>query len=71
MHTPVLRESVISVSEAAKVFPRAVHRSTVHRWIADGVDGVRLEIARMGARRVTSHEAVSRFLELLNRKGGV
>ena len=66
----VLRESVISMSEATKAFPRAVHRSTLHRWVVEGINGVRLEVARMGARHVTSHEAVERFLQSVNARAG-
>ena len=38
------------------------HPSTVYRWRLAGVRGVRLETVRCGGRRLTSIEAVRRFL---------
>ncbi len=39
------------------------HIVTVHRWARFGVAGVRLETLKIGARRVTSAEALFRFFE--------
>lgn len=42
---------------------RPIHRSTLERWRTRGVSGVRLETAKLGGIRVTSEEAITRFLE--------
>jgi len=63
----LLSETMISLAQAAKLFPptrrnKAVHVSTILRWILDGSRGVRLEAVRAGSRWITSVEAVSRYL---------
>jgi hypothetical protein len=46
---------------------RPVHRSTLERWSKTGVrGGVRLESALLGVTRVSSVEAVERFMAQLN-----
>lgn len=67
----ILNETVISIKAAAAQFPgrgpgKKLAFSTIWRWIFTGVraaDGqvVRLEAARLGARWVTSREAILRF----------
>lgn len=67
----ILKEEIISIHEAAALFPgrqpgKALNFSTIWRWILKGVraaDGqlIRLEGVRLGARWVTSREAISRF----------
>jgi Protein of unknown function (DUF1580) len=68
----LVRESWISLSQAAKLFPparrgRPVSASCVWRWFKEGVrtaDGrrVHLEALRVVNRYVTSEEAVRRFI---------
>src|SRR5262245_703273 len=72
----VLREIAggvgISLAQAARLLPpsrsgRPVNPATVWRWALDGVrttDGrrVRLEVARLGCRWLTSKAALERFL---------
>ena len=74
--SPVLSEIVsgkgLSLSQAARRFPssrlgRPVHSSCVWRWIASGVrlpsgEVVRLEVARLSGRWLTSEPAIERFL---------
>ena len=67
----ILEENVISLHEAAAVFPgrqpgKKLAFSTVWRWALKGIraatgETVRLEAARLGARWVTSKEAIHRF----------
>ena len=45
---------------------RSPHLTTMVRWSFHGCRGIRLETARQGGRRVTSREAVARFLNQLN-----
>jgi hypothetical protein len=68
-------ETTISLSQAARLLPpgrrgRPVSLSCVLRWVLDGATGpsgerVRLEALRVGARWVTSREALQRFAERL------
>ena len=64
-------ETVISIREAANRVPsfrpgKRTHTATIFRWIATGVNGVRLESARLGGRVVTSVEALQRFSNALD-----
>ena len=63
-------ETLLSLTDAARVRPRGrngqpTHVSTVYRWIACGVRGVRLEAIRLGGQLYTSKEALQRFAERL------
>jgi hypothetical protein len=68
----ITTEALISPADAARRLPpfrrgRPVHPSCVLRWIADGIrlrDGSRLRLAavRIGARWLTSVEALERFV---------
>lgn len=70
--SPLVRESWISLSQAAKLFPparrgRPVSASCIWRWFRDGirtVDGrrIHLEALRVVNRYVTSEPAVRRFI---------
>lgn len=73
----VARGEGICLAEAAAYFPadalRCVNPATVWRWAQKGVraaDGsrVRLEVARVGRRWLTSRAAVARFVAALNRQ---
>jgi hypothetical protein len=55
----ILHERRLTLSQAAQHL--GVHTCTVHRWRLRGVRGVRLETIVIGGRRVTSHEALTRF----------
>ena len=64
-------EEVITLAQAAEALPRMrkgkpIHRSTLYRWIQRGVDGVKLEAARIGRGTVTSIEALQRFMDRLS-----
>ena len=57
-------ETVISLSEAARVLPRLrrgrkVHTSTLYRWASRGLKGVVLETLQVGGTTCTSREACS------------
>lgn len=53
------REKPISMKMAAHIYSVAL--STVHRWRSRGIGGITLETARLGGKRVTTREALSRF----------
>ena len=66
----ISKESLISCREASALFPpgrrgKRPHRSTVFRWITNGVRGVRLESVSLPGGRATSKEAIARFLKAL------
>ncbi|MBL9090928.1 MAG: DUF1580 domain-containing protein [Planctomycetaceae bacterium] len=59
-------EALITLADAANLTPLRPHVSTIRRWIRIGVRGEILETVRIGGRRLTSREAVSRFLTSIN-----
>jgi len=58
----LLEESLISLTAACKYFPRNASRASVERWIRRGSRGVVLESILVCGRRMTSVEAVDRFI---------
>jgi hypothetical protein len=63
-------ESLITISQAARLVPpgrqgKPTHVATIHRWINQGVRGVRLDAIRLGGRWLTSREALQRFAQAL------
>jgi len=73
-----LREKLLSLSQAAKLFPplrntkgRAMHPSTLYRWGTKGRISrkgklVKLQLYRLGGTNCTSLEALDRFFRSLN-----
>ncbi|WP_306796936.1 DUF1580 domain-containing protein [Rhodopirellula halodulae] len=59
----LLTEDIVSMSEAAKLFPGGVSVASIYRWADRGVKGVCLETVRYGSKRQTSVQAVHRFLK--------
>jgi hypothetical protein len=59
-----------SVKELCKLFPgrrgHGISRATAMRWMFHGVDGVRLESAKIGGARYVTPEAVDCFIAALN-----
>ncbi len=67
MPIDVENEAVITLSDACRLFPPAgVSPATMARWIQRGVRGVKLATFVIGGRRLTSREAVSRFIAAQN-----
>lgn len=65
-------ETLLSFSEASARLPRRragrpVHPSTLYRWAAEGLRGVRLETIQVGGTLCTSIEALQRFFDRLER----
>jgi hypothetical protein len=58
-------DELLTFSEAAKRVPavggRRVHANSIWRWARKGLNGVRLEVWRIGRRFVTSEAALHRF----------
>ena len=66
----ISRESMISLSEAAKSLPRRragrkPNIATLYRWTTVGCRGVVLEFLQIGGTRCTSREAMQRFFDAL------
>lgn len=57
------KESLLSMSQAARSLPHRPNTSTLWRWHASGVRGIRLETVLVGGQRFTSREALQRFVE--------
>ena len=65
------KEKLVTFAQAAKLVPsrtgRTLHVTTIHRWAsAAGARGVRLESVLVGGTRMTTVEAVQRFVDRLN-----
>jgi hypothetical protein len=66
MNIDLQNETLITLAQAAELFPRnaqakRVHVETLRRWIRRGRRGRKLEALRMGGRWYTSVEALQRF----------
>ena len=63
----ILTEDVLSLSKVPSEFPDECrpHLSAVYRWIRTGVRGKKLASLRIGAKIVTSRQAVARFIEAI------
>ena len=60
-------ETIITLGEGCRAFPpNGISDATMARWIQKGVKGVKLETLLIGGRRVTSREAISRFIVAQN-----
>lgn len=62
-------ESLLTMTDASKLLPGRPDAATLWRWRTKGVRGVKLESILYGGRRVTSREALDRFVERLNSDG--
>lgn len=65
MPIDITSETVISLAEAAQSLPGRPSITTLWRWYARGVKGIKLETAMVGGKRFTSREAVQRFSDAL------
>ncbi len=70
MSIDLSRESLITLSAAAKSVPNRPSTSTIWRWHARGVKGVRLETVVVGGTRYTTLEAMQRFADRLTSDPG-
>jgi len=60
-------ETIITIGEGCRAFPpNGISDATMARWIQKGVKGVKLETLLIGGRRVTSREAICRFIARQN-----
>jgi len=68
-----LQETLISLKDAAKLFPKNArgkhpHISCIYRYTTTGCRGVVLESVQAGSVRCTSREAVARFFKRLTER---
>jgi hypothetical protein len=59
----ILTESVVTLKQVPKHVPTRPHFATVWRWSNRGIRGHKLETYLIGNQRLTSVEAIHRFLE--------
>ena len=55
-------EELLTITQAAKRCPARPHVATMWRWVLNGLDGVKLDSIKVGGKRLTSAEAISRFI---------
>jgi hypothetical protein len=62
----VLSEDVITIPQACDWIKattgRKTDRTTVYRWVLNGVEGQKLEAVRVGRQILTSRQALTRFI---------
>lgn len=58
----LLGEKLISLTEACHCFPVRCSRPAIERWVRRGSRGVVLESVLVCGRRMTSREAIDRFI---------
>jgi hypothetical protein len=66
-------EQLIPLSQVPDHLPRTnagnrPHPATIYRWVSRGIRGTKLETIRIGGRRLTSVEAIDRFIECTSRR---
>ena len=70
MGIDITRDTLISLEDAAKMFPKAggghVHAKTVRNWITNGYHGIRLDGAQVGSKFYTTADALRSFSRRLN-----
>lgn len=70
--TTLLSESVITLEEASEMLPNKPAHSTVWRWTTKGLqhrnsdEPILLESVKLGRQRVTSIQAMERFLRAIS-----
>lgn len=63
----LLAEDVIPLRDVPNELPRRIDVSTVWRWAERGVGGIKLETVKIGGKKMTSRQAVSRFISATSR----
>lgn len=59
----LLAEDLLQFKDVPPLLQKRVHMSTAWRWANRGVKGVKLETVSIGGKRLTSVQAVTRFLK--------
>ncbi|EGF29887.1 protein containing DUF1580 [Rhodopirellula baltica WH47] len=59
----LLAEELIQFKEVPPLLQKRVHTSTAWRWANRGINGIKLETVKVGGKRLTSVQAVTRFLK--------
>jgi len=63
----LLAEDLLRLSEVPRELPGRTDVSTVWRWAQRGISGVKLETVKIGGKKLTSRQAISRFIEATSR----
>lgn len=53
----------LTIPQAAKRFPGNPHVSTMWRYVLTGLGGIKLETFKAGGKRLTTQEAIDRFVD--------
>ena len=53
-------EELLTITQAATRCPGRPHAATIWRWVLNGLHGVKLDSIKVGGKRLTSAEAISR-----------
>lgn len=64
--TPFGHSQALTLRQARMLLPGQPARSTISRWVHQGVRGVRLATFLVGGRRYTTREAIERFVAVLS-----
>jgi hypothetical protein len=67
----IIDETWITLEDACQMIPgskpgKHINRAMIYRWTDSGCRGVRLETVQVGSRRMTTPEAVRRFVAALS-----
>lgn len=63
MAIDILSEELIDLSKARKLFPgHTPSPASIWRWALYGINGLKLETIKIGARRFTTKQAIHRFI---------
>lgn len=63
----LLAEDTIRLNQVPSELPERINISTVWRWTQLGVRGVKLETVTIGGKKLTSRQALSRFIAATSR----
>jgi hypothetical protein len=66
-HIDLETDELLTLGEACRSLSRKPSPATTWRWTQKGVNGVKLEVVRVGGRLYTSRRAFTEFLRAQNR----
>lgn len=58
----LLAEDMIPLKEVRDELPGRIDISTIWRWAQRGVGGIKLETVKIGGKKLTSRQALTRFI---------
>lgn len=64
----ILEEEMIRLGDVHRHIPGSASPQTIYRWANTGLRGISLETVYVGGARFTSRQAITRFLEAINKR---